>query len=204
MLNLLVPDKGSAALANTLELEKAGVGWISALPGNQALRELRPRQQLTELSCQEPGVSATAQTMLVQGKEYLCVVKYSAPFASEQLRSLTTSVSKVMQSLRRLTRELEGPSPALTEKGMRSKIARWLPPQHMRDLIHCQLEKLDGRRHRIQSFLIEANTLPAMDEPTFRIDRRKSKSRQTSLLIDSTSRSGRPRPVCNLGQIAAC
>src|ERR1039458_619911 len=30
----LVLDKGSAALANTLELEKAGVGWISALPWN--------------------------------------------------------------------------------------------------------------------------------------------------------------------------
>jgi transposase len=141
----LVLDKGSAALANTLELEKAGVGWISALPWNQAPRELRSRQQLTELSSQEPGVSAAAQTMLVHGKEYLCVVKYSAPFASEQLHSLTTSVSKVMQSLRRLARELQGPSPALTEKGMRTKIARWLSPQHMRDLIHCQLEKLDGR-----------------------------------------------------------
>ena len=39
----LVLDKGSAALANTLELEKAGVGWISALPWNQAPVELRER-----------------------------------------------------------------------------------------------------------------------------------------------------------------
>jgi hypothetical protein len=31
-----VLDKGSAALANTVELEQAGVGWISALPWNQA------------------------------------------------------------------------------------------------------------------------------------------------------------------------
>ena len=30
----LVFDKGSAALANTLALEQAGVGWISALPWN--------------------------------------------------------------------------------------------------------------------------------------------------------------------------
>jgi transposase len=143
----LVLDKGSAALANTLELEKAGVGWISALPWNQAPQELRSRQQLTPLSSQEPGVSAAAQTMLVDGKEYLCVVKYSAPFASEQLHSLTTSVSKAMQSLRRLARDLQGPSPSLTEKGIRGKIARWLSPQHVRDLIHHQLEKHDGRWH---------------------------------------------------------
>src|ERR1700692_4896816 len=40
----LVLDKGSAALTNTLELEKAGVGWISALPWNQAPRELGDRR----------------------------------------------------------------------------------------------------------------------------------------------------------------
>jgi len=34
----LVLDKGSAALANTLELEQAGVGWISALPWNRRRR----------------------------------------------------------------------------------------------------------------------------------------------------------------------
>src|ERR1700689_1324294 len=39
----LVLDKGSAALANTLELETAGGGWISALPWNQAPAELRDR-----------------------------------------------------------------------------------------------------------------------------------------------------------------
>ena len=37
----LVLDKGSAALANTLELEKAGVDWISTLPWNQAPAEFR-------------------------------------------------------------------------------------------------------------------------------------------------------------------
>ncbi len=39
----LVLDKGSAALANTVALEEAGVGWISALPWNQAPAELRSR-----------------------------------------------------------------------------------------------------------------------------------------------------------------
>ncbi|MFO0284304.1 MAG: transposase [Acidobacteriota bacterium] len=37
----LVLDKGSAALANTVALEQAGVGWISALPWNQAPPSLR-------------------------------------------------------------------------------------------------------------------------------------------------------------------
>jgi hypothetical protein len=39
----LVFDKGAAALANTVELEQAGVGWISALPWNQAPRVSRTR-----------------------------------------------------------------------------------------------------------------------------------------------------------------
>jgi len=38
----LVLDKGSAALANTVQLAEAGLGWISALPWNQA-PELRSR-----------------------------------------------------------------------------------------------------------------------------------------------------------------
>lgn len=143
----LVLDKGSAALANTLQLEKAGVGWISALPWNQAPAELRSSQQLTPLSSQEPGVSAAAQTMVVHGNEYNCVVKYSASFASEQLHSLTTSLSKVMQSLRKLARELQRPGPSFTERGLRSKIARWLLPQFVGELIRYQLEQRDGRWH---------------------------------------------------------
>src|SRR5437899_8260646 len=39
----LVFDKGTAALDNTLLLKEAGVGWISALPWNQAPPELRDR-----------------------------------------------------------------------------------------------------------------------------------------------------------------
>jgi hypothetical protein len=36
-------DRGTAALDNTVELEQADVGWISALPWNQAPAELRER-----------------------------------------------------------------------------------------------------------------------------------------------------------------
>jgi transposase len=145
----LVLDKGSAALANTLELEQAGVGWISALPWNQAPAALRTRasHELTPLSSQQPGVSAAAEKMVVHGKEYWCVLKYSASFAGEQLHSLTTSLSKALQSLRKLARELAKPSAAYTERGLRNKIARWLSPQFVAELIRYQLEQRDGRWH---------------------------------------------------------
>ncbi len=143
----LVLDKGSAALANTLELEKAGVGWVSALPWTQAPAELRSSQQLTPLSSREPGVSAAAQIAVVHGTEYLCVVKYSASFAAEQLHSLTSSVSKAMQSMRKLARELLRPGASYTESGLRHRITRWLAPQFVSALINYQLEQRDGLWH---------------------------------------------------------
>src|SRR5207249_10220272 len=75
----LVIDKGSAALANTLELEQARIGWISALPWNQAPQEFRERagEQLPALSSAQAGVQAAADRMIVHGREYLCLPKYS-------------------------------------------------------------------------------------------------------------------------------
>jgi transposase len=145
----LVLDKGSAALANTLELEQAGVGWISALPWNQAPEELRERpvEQLSELSSRQPGVRATAERLVVHGKEYLCVVKYSAPFAGEQLHSLTTTISKTLQSMRRLSIDLAKPKCRLTEAGIRNKIARWRAATFVSELVRYQLERREGRWH---------------------------------------------------------
>jgi len=145
----LVLDKGSAALANTLELEQAGVGWISALPWNQAPEELRERpvEQLSELSSNQPGVRAAAERLIVHGKEYLCVVKYSAPFAGEQLHSLTTTISKTLQSMRRLSIELAKPGGRFTEAGIRNKIARWFSAAFVAELVRYQLELRDDRWH---------------------------------------------------------
>jgi transposase len=143
----LVFDKGSAALANTVELQEAGVGWISALPWNQAPPSLRERavEQLPVCSSAQPGVRAAAEKLLVHGREYLCVVKYSASFAGEQLHSLTTSLSKVLQSLRRLSMELNKPQARWTESHIRSKIQRWLSGQFWETLIRYQIESRDGR-----------------------------------------------------------
>jgi transposase len=142
----LVFDKGAAALANTVQLEEAGVGWISALPWNQAPAQLRQRavNQLTACSSLQPGVRAVAEKILVHGKEYLCVLKYSASFAGEQLHSLTTSLSKVLQNLRRFSMDLNKPKARWNESQIRNKIQRWLAGQFLEELIQYQIESRDG------------------------------------------------------------
>src|SRR5271157_2175174 len=143
----LVFDKGTAALDNTVQLEEAEVGWISALPWNQAPQELRERatEELPPCSTEQPGVRAVAEKLVVHGQEYLAVLKYSAPFAAEQLHSLTTSISRTLQSLRRFSRELNKPRSRWTEEDIRRKIATWLSGQFLSDLIRYQLESRDGQ-----------------------------------------------------------
>lgn len=144
----LVFDKGGAALANTVQLEEAGVGWISALPWNQVPAAFRERavEQLPPCSSAQPGVRAAAETLLVHGGEYLCVLKYSASFAGEQLHSLSSSLSKVLQSLRRFSMELNKPQARWTEEQIRHKIRRWLSgSQYLEELIRYQIESRDGR-----------------------------------------------------------
>jgi transposase len=143
----LVFDKGPAALDNTVELAQAGVGWISALPWNQAPAELRARatEDLRPCSTEQPGVRAAAEKTLVHGEEYLCVVKYSAPFAAEQLHSLSTSLSRVLQSLRRFSKELNKPRARWSEEQILRKIQKWLSGQFLSELIRYQLEFRDGQ-----------------------------------------------------------
>jgi len=66
----LVLDKGAAALDNTVQLEEAGVEWISALPWNQAPQELRERatEELPPCSAEQPGVRAVAEKLLVHAR----------------------------------------------------------------------------------------------------------------------------------------
>src|SRR5256885_11394610 len=79
-----------------------------------------------------------------KGAEYLAVLKYSAPFAAEQLHSLTTSISRTLQSLRRFSKELNKPRARWTEEGIRRKIQKWLFGQFLGDVIRYQLESRDG------------------------------------------------------------
>jgi len=139
----LVLDKGSAALASTVALEEAGLGWISALPWNQAPAELRSRavEELAVCSSAQPGVRAASEKILVHGREYVCVVKYSASFAGEQLHSLTSSLSRVLQALRRLARDLKKPKARWKQAQIVRKINRWLAPPFLRELIRYHLEE---------------------------------------------------------------
>ena len=145
----LVLDKGSAALANTVQLAEAGVGWISALPWNQAPAALRSRavEELPACSSAQPGVRASAEKTLVHGREYLCVVKYSASFAGEQLHSLSTSLSRVLQALRRLAKELNQPKARWKQDQIERKIGRWLSAPFLAELVRYQLEQYDGGWH---------------------------------------------------------
>jgi len=142
----LVFDKGTAALSNTLALREAGVGWVSALPWNQAPVDLRARAADTLPPCgpDHPGVRAVGQRAVVHGDEYLCVLQYSTAFASEQLHSLTTSLTKALQALRRLARELQKPGCRLTEPVVRGRITRWLSPDFLAELVHWEWHGEDG------------------------------------------------------------
>lgn len=143
----LVMDKGAAALANTALLTEAGLGWICALPWTQAPTDLRERPVEDLAACAQPGVRAVAERRLVHGAEYLCVVKYSASFASEQLQSVTTSVSKIVQALRRFAVELRKPQARFTEAQIHRKITRWLAVPYVRELIHYTLDGREGGWH---------------------------------------------------------
>ena len=139
----LVLDQGSAALANTVALEEARLGWISALPWNQAPAELRSRavEEWAVCSSAQPGVRAAGEKILVHGREYLCVVKYSASFAGEQLHSVTTSLSRVLQRLRRLAQQLNKPRARWKQPQIMRKIKRWLSTPFLAALIRYQLEE---------------------------------------------------------------
>jgi transposase len=148
----LVFDKGSAALYNTLALDQSGVGWVSALPWNQAPAEFRemPLEQLKPLGSGQPGLQGAQARLLVHGRERLCVLKYSAPFLSEQLHSLSNSLATTTQSLRRLSVELAQPDCSLKEFNIRKKITRWLSSaQFLDELIRYEL-KLEDDRWRLQ------------------------------------------------------
>jgi transposase len=144
----LVMDKGAAALANTVAATEAGFGWIVALPWTQAPVDLRDRavDDLPAIAT-APGVHATAEHRLVHGRDHLCVVKYSASFAGEQLQSVTTSLAKTLQALRRLSVDLGKPKARLSEDQIRRKIDRWLAVPHLAELIHYTLDFRQGHWH---------------------------------------------------------
>ena len=155
----LVLDKGSAALANTLELQASGLGWIAALPWDQAPATLRTRpvEQL-EAVAGEPGVRVAAERTLVHGDEYLGVIRHSAGFAAEQCQSVGTSLAKATQKLRALAREIRRPQDRHTERGLRNRIQRWLQPNFVGHVLRYELQRGAGRSWDLQ-FTVDDDAL---------------------------------------------
>jgi hypothetical protein len=75
------------------------------------------------------------------------LLAYSACFASEQLHSLSATLTKVTQNLRRLAAELSKPQTRFTEQGIRNKISRWLADSFVREVLHYELEQRENRWH---------------------------------------------------------
>ena len=147
----VVFDKGTAALANTLLLDEAGIGWISALPWNQAPAELRERSpEDLPLSKRHPGVHALAERHTVHGKQYLCVLKYSASFASEQFHSVATSLAKAVQSMHGLAKNLAKPGCKIKEESARRRVATWLSAQFLSDLVSFEFTRTNEGTLRLQ------------------------------------------------------
>lgn len=139
----LVMDKGSAALANSLELQRHGLHWVAALPWNQAPQRLRTRpvEQLDSLEPRQPGVRACAQKHIVHGEERLCVLSHSASFAVEQLHSTAASMAKAVKGLRRLSRDLAKPGRKFREAALRKRIGRLLAPNRVSRVLPWELSR---------------------------------------------------------------
>ncbi len=139
----LVMDKGSAALANTLELERQGLGWVAALPWNQAPDPLRrrPAEELEAVGGEAGGVRAGAERAFVHGAERLCVVRHSANFAAEQLHSWSASLAQATKRLQGLAREAARPGTRHTEQGLRGRIERWLEPNRVSEALSYELRR---------------------------------------------------------------
>ncbi len=145
----LVLDRDSVAPANTLALQASGLGWITALPWDQAPTELRslPVGELEALGADESGVSVAAERLRVQGGEYLGVMCHSAGLAAEQFQSLGTSLAKATESLRRLAWEISRPQDRHrhTEQDVRRHVGRWLRPNGVAQVLTYELQRLADR-----------------------------------------------------------
>ena len=156
-------------MANTVELEQAGIGWISALPWNQAPAELRakPVEQIPPCSSTQPGVRACAEKMLVHGQEFLCVLKYSACFASEQLHSISTLLAKVMQNYDGGSR-LNCPSPARASASAVSatRFTAGFQAPSCASCFTIELEQRDGRWQL--TFQLDNDAMQQLVDPSSR------------------------------------
>lgn len=144
----LTIDSGSAALDDMLALERSGLGWIAALPWQQAPPELRQRpfEQLEPVRSAHPDLRASADRCMVSGTKRLCVLLYSSINATEQLRSASESLMKALEDLPRLALDLAKPQRLLpTEERVRQRVREALGQNPVPDLVEFELTARDDR-----------------------------------------------------------
>lgn len=148
----LVFDKGASSLLNNMELEAAGVGWISALPWSQAPKEMRevPIEQMSCCSSALPGIRVSKGRADVHGHPGTCVVVHSSVFQSEQLHSLMANVSKACSKLRALAHELANSRRRSACSTVQKRVAGILAAQWLKTLIKTELEGSKERGWSLQ------------------------------------------------------
>ncbi len=143
----LVFDKGTAALDNTMQLEEVGVGWISALPWNQAPAELRERarEELPPCGAEQPGgagrgrEAAGARPGISRGAEVFGAVCRRATAQPDHQHQPCAAVPAT------LYQGIEKTSSALDGGRHHPKIQKWLSGQFLSNVIRYQLESRDGQ-----------------------------------------------------------
>ena len=102
-------------------LAESALGWVAALPWNQAPPALRdwPDDRLAAVGSAHPRVRAARQSHQVQGGDYLCILLHSATYAAEQWRSECDALAQETQGLRRLARDVARPPSRATAQGLR-------------------------------------------------------------------------------------
>ena len=94
----------------------------------------------------------------VHGAEYLGVLRHSAGYAAEQFHSVGTSLAKATQKLRALAREVCRPHDRHTERGLHNRIARWLRPNFVADVLSYELEQAADGSWEVR-FAVDADAL---------------------------------------------
>lgn len=149
----LVFDKGGIDLANALELDRTGMGWIAAVPWSQVPPEVAsmPADRLRPCSHRLPGIRACALDELVYGRDRRCVLQHSSVFEAEQLHSLMNDVAKACGKLRALAREAADPHRRRRSRSQLDKrIAGILAGQWLKDIIGVNTQPLSEDQWAIQ------------------------------------------------------
>ena len=138
----LVCDKGSCSAANMAEMDRQGVGWVQALPWDQAPKSVRDlaRDDLQPAGGEHPGVATAARKVEMYGHPRLAVLRRSDPFATAQFHSVANSLHKAQRQLKALARQLRKPGCRRKEPSIRKRLQAIRSPQYLAQVLSCDLQ----------------------------------------------------------------